>query len=153
MGACGVPTAAPATTSAPGARPWIPLLLVLGGPVLLYPPLVGYRWDYLSHFLIGAATVLGAVGLSRLAGRPGDALAVVTAAGVLAASALTEHRWFGALVFDWADIGVGGLGACCAAAALVGRRDGPPGWALVVLAGALGLVGLVVRFGLDGVPS
>lgn len=153
MGACGVPAPSPPTVIDQDRRTWAPLLVILGGPILLYPPLVGYRWDYLSHFLIGAATVLGFVGLSRLVGRQGDGLAVMTAGGVLVASALTEHLWFGALVFDWADIGVGGLGACCAAAALVGRRDGPHAGALVALALALGLIGLVVRFGLDGVPG
>lgn len=152
MGACGVPTSAPPTVTVRERRSWAPLLVLLGGPILLYPPLVGYRWDYFSHFLIGAGAVLGVVGLSRLVGHGGDGPAVLAAGGVLVASALTERWWFGALVFDWADIGVGGLGACCAAVALVGRDNGPHPAALLVLSALFGFVGLLVRFGLGGVP-
>jgi hypothetical protein len=129
---------------------WTPVLALLGTPIVLYVPLLGYRWDYLSHFLIGAGAVVGLVGLSRLAGWTNDAVGVATAAAVLVAGTYAEHAWFGALVFDWADIGAGGLGACCAAVALLGDRDGPDAGGLVVLAVVTTLAGLVLRFGVGG---
>jgi hypothetical protein len=152
MGACGVPTTTAAPTAPPSPSPWPSILALVGAPILLYVPLVGYRWDYLSHYLIGAGAVLGVVGVGRLAGWSTDRLGAVAAVLVLVLSAYTEHRWFGALVFDWADIGAGGLGACGAAVALVGR-DRPGGGPLVAIAVAVTLAGLALRVGTGGLPG
>jgi hypothetical protein len=150
MGACGVPTTATSPAAATGRATWTPILGLLGIPMLLYVPLLGYRWDYLSHFLIGAGTVFGIVGLSRLLGWSTDGIAAASAAGVFVVGAMAEHQWFGELVFDWADIGAGGLGACCAAVAVLGDQDRPAGGELVALSLAAGVVGLFLRFGVAG---
>jgi hypothetical protein len=119
----------------------------------LYPVLLGYRWDYLSHFLIGAGTVLGAVGAGRAMGWRSDGIGAGVAVAVVAASLYTEHRWFGALVFDLVDIGAGGLGACCAAAALLGSRGKQGAGTLLAAAIAATAAGFALRFGVGGLPG
>lgn len=132
-----------------GSAQWRPLLALVGGSVLLYLPLVGYRWDYLAHFVIGAGLALTLMAIALLVGVDLHAAGAVAVTAVLVGSILGEHWWFGQLVFDWADVGSGGLGAASATVGGMTARPRIRRRTVLLIGVALTAAGLALRYGTD----
>jgi hypothetical protein len=152
-----VPTRAP---SADRTAPAIPprelavLLALVGSGAALYLLLAGHRWDYLGHFAAGAGLALLAVVIAHRVGIPGLWAGPLAAAAVIVLSAAGEAFLFSYLVFDWADIGAGGLGASLVAAWCVRNGGMPvPARAALLVAAFLTVAGFVLRFGFDQVGT
>jgi hypothetical protein len=139
---------APSSTRA--GREVVLLAAALAVSVLLYVPLVGYRWDYLGHFATGAGLGLAAILVGRRLVASPAFVPPVAAATVVLLSVVGEALWFSRLFFDWADIGSGGLGAALVACWAVRQEDTELQRApLVALAVLLVIAGVVLRFGFD----
>lgn len=138
----------------PPATPTTALVLVLVVTIALYVPLVGYRWDYLAHYLTGAGLALGTVIVGTRRGLPVPGAVGVACTLVLGLGLVGEIWWSGSLFRDWADIGMGAIGSTVVAAFVLRiELDAGATGRLAPLAAFLVIVGVVVRFGLDDAGS
>jgi hypothetical protein len=130
------------------------LLALVGGGATLYLLVAGHRWDYLGHFTAGAGLALVAILIARAAGIPAERAGPLAASVVILLSAVGEAFLFSYLVYDWADIGAGAVGATLVAGWRVRNEDAElPLRAPVAVALVLTAAGFVLRFGFDDVGT